>query len=338
LPIIDRNYLHINNLESAVGIISSADYSPFGVQLDGRSESVGSYRYGFQGMEKDDEIKGDGNSVNYSYRIHDPRVGRFFAVDPLSASYPHNSSYAFSENRVMDGIDLEGLEYVTVHLLHNDDGTYTELSRVNHYLIMTDADVERVHGNVDKFNKKYSAPFEAEGRGIKYVHYAVGTDGEPVQKGEPTWESKQRFKLNPFNEDSRLLRHGIWAGVGGPIIPGANKDVYPNSNRSFGFIDEIDRLGKAHDLFYDVEGYQDGDSRKNDFSPDAIAADKEFLNGVTDFIDNVKAAKKNGTEYIDPVTNKPASKEAISTAKTAKFLFTRDIRKKEKKLAKQLGN
>lgn len=59
----------------------------------------------------DNEIKGEGNSINFTYRMHDPRVGRFFARDPLATEYPWNSPYAFSENRVMDGIDLEGLEY-----------------------------------------------------------------------------------------------------------------------------------------------------------------------------------------------------------------------------------
>jgi hypothetical protein len=36
---------------------------------------------------------------------------RFLSVDPLSDKYPHNSPYAFSENRVIDGVELEGLEY-----------------------------------------------------------------------------------------------------------------------------------------------------------------------------------------------------------------------------------
>ncbi len=80
------------------------------MQLDGRTISGDSYRYGFQNQEKDDEIKGAGNSVNYKYRMHDPRVGRFFAVDPLFKEYPWNSSYAFSENRLLDGVELEGLE------------------------------------------------------------------------------------------------------------------------------------------------------------------------------------------------------------------------------------
>ncbi|MGV9004116.1 RHS repeat-associated core domain-containing protein [Flavobacterium sp.] len=69
------------------------------------------YRYGFQGQEKDDEIKGEGNSLNYTFRMHDPRVGRFFATDPLEENYSWNSPYAFSSNRVIDAIELEGLEF-----------------------------------------------------------------------------------------------------------------------------------------------------------------------------------------------------------------------------------
>ena len=67
-------------------------------------------RYGFQGQEMDNEQKGTGNSINYKFRMHDPKVGRFFSVDPLTASYPWNSPYAFSENQVIDAIELEGLE------------------------------------------------------------------------------------------------------------------------------------------------------------------------------------------------------------------------------------
>ena len=78
------------------------------------------YRYGFQGQEKDDEIKGEGNSLNYTFRMHDPRVGRFLSIDPLAKKYPHNSPYAFSENRVIDGIDLEGSEFTRYDLDIND--------------------------------------------------------------------------------------------------------------------------------------------------------------------------------------------------------------------------
>jgi RHS repeat-associated protein len=80
------------------------------VQLDGRTIQGDFYRYGFQNQEKDDEIKGVGNSVNYTFRMHDPRVGRFFAVDPLASEYPDLSPFQFSSNRVVDFVEVEGLE------------------------------------------------------------------------------------------------------------------------------------------------------------------------------------------------------------------------------------
>ena len=107
-----------------------------------------SYRYGFQNQEKDDEIKGSGNSVNYKYRMHDPRVGRFFAVDPLFKKYPHNGTYNFSENRVMDGVELEGLE---VFLLNGTD------MNTSKYMFNPDAikQFERIGGN-SKTDKGFS--------------------------------------------------------------------------------------------------------------------------------------------------------------------------------------
>ncbi len=91
-------------------LISASNYYPFGLRIDDRSMNSADYRYGFQGQEEDQET----GFVNYKYRLHNPAIGRFFAVDPLTADYPWNSPYAFSENRVIDGIELEGLEVVLI--------------------------------------------------------------------------------------------------------------------------------------------------------------------------------------------------------------------------------
>jgi RHS repeat-associated protein len=82
----------------------------FGSLVPNRHASSDSYRYGFQGQEKDDELKGEGNSLNYTFRMHDPRVGRFFTRDPLEKSYPWYTPYQFSGNKVIQFIELEGLE------------------------------------------------------------------------------------------------------------------------------------------------------------------------------------------------------------------------------------
>jgi RHS repeat-associated protein len=69
-----------------------------------------SYRYGFNGQEKDDEIKGTGNSLDFTFRVYDSRLGKFLSVDPIGKNYPHSSPYAFAENSPIQCIDLEGLE------------------------------------------------------------------------------------------------------------------------------------------------------------------------------------------------------------------------------------
>jgi RHS repeat-associated protein len=69
------------------------------------------YRFGVQGQDKDDEIHGaTGSSISFEYRMHDPRVGRFLSMDPLASHYPFYSPYSFSGNRVIDAVELEGLE------------------------------------------------------------------------------------------------------------------------------------------------------------------------------------------------------------------------------------
>jgi RHS repeat-associated protein len=93
-----------------IALKNSAFSYPFGSLKPLRYSGSNEYRFGFQGQEVDNEVKGDGNSVNYKYRIHDPRLGRFLSIDPLSKEYPWNSPYAFSENRVIDMIELEGAE------------------------------------------------------------------------------------------------------------------------------------------------------------------------------------------------------------------------------------
>ena len=90
-------------------ITNQHDYYPFGMLLPNRHESTNEYRYGFQGQEMDNEIKGEGNSLNYKYRMHDPRIGRFFAVDPLFKSFPFMSPYVFAGNDPVRFEDVHGM-------------------------------------------------------------------------------------------------------------------------------------------------------------------------------------------------------------------------------------
>ena len=80
-----------------------------------QSPNIGGYRYFFNGQEGDNEVFGEVALHAFEYRMHDARLGRFWSVDPLAAKYPWNSTYAFAENRVIDGRELEGMEVSTVN-------------------------------------------------------------------------------------------------------------------------------------------------------------------------------------------------------------------------------
>ena len=78
--------------------------------MDGRhGQEESDYRYGFQGQETDDEVKGKGNSYSYTYRMYDPRIARFFTTDKLEARYTGNSTYAFAKNNPVLFVVFMGL-------------------------------------------------------------------------------------------------------------------------------------------------------------------------------------------------------------------------------------
>lgn len=52
--------------------------------LPNRHGNSSDYRYGFQGQELDNEIKGEGNSYTTYFRQYDPRVARWLSVDPVT--------------------------------------------------------------------------------------------------------------------------------------------------------------------------------------------------------------------------------------------------------------
>jgi RHS repeat-associated protein len=91
-------------------VLSAQDYYPFGMLQPDRKWSLGSYRYGFNGKENDNEVKGEGNQQDYGMRVYDPRLGKFLSVDPLTPKYPELTPYQFSGNTPIQATDLDGAE------------------------------------------------------------------------------------------------------------------------------------------------------------------------------------------------------------------------------------
>ena len=104
-----------------VPIRNIADYSPFGVQLDGRTIQGDFYRQGFNGMEKDDEVKGGGNNYTTEFRQYDSRVGRWLSLDPLMSNFPYSSPFVSFDNNPIVFTDPYGLNSVNSNGNGDDD-------------------------------------------------------------------------------------------------------------------------------------------------------------------------------------------------------------------------
>lgn len=89
-------------------LLAATDYYAFGSPMPGRQYNNGNYRYGFNGKEKDDEVKGSGNSIDFGARIYDPRLGRFLSVDPDAQKYPYASPYNYAANCPIRLVDING--------------------------------------------------------------------------------------------------------------------------------------------------------------------------------------------------------------------------------------
>ena len=109
LKILDENHFYPfglrHNKTSSLAIIT-----PNFVDVIVAPTTNQPFDYRFQSQELQEEH--DLNWYAYRYRNYDPAIGRFFNVDPLSESFAYNGVYNFSENRVVDAFELEGLESV----------------------------------------------------------------------------------------------------------------------------------------------------------------------------------------------------------------------------------
>lgn len=106
----DMKIIHQKN-NNVLQVTQSNDYYPFGLTFNSYQQEVSHVnKYQFQGQELQTDF--DLGWSQFKWRNSDPAIGRFFNVDPLSEKYYYNSTYAFSENRLVDGVELEGLEFV----------------------------------------------------------------------------------------------------------------------------------------------------------------------------------------------------------------------------------
>ncbi len=86
-------------------VLTANDYYPFGMVQQNRNYSNGtSYRYGFNGQEKETEI----TDLDFGNRVYDPRTARWLSIDARAGDNPDLSPYVFTGNNPIIYVDVDG--------------------------------------------------------------------------------------------------------------------------------------------------------------------------------------------------------------------------------------
>jgi RHS repeat-associated protein len=250
----------------SLDVRSWGDYYAFGMPMPGRTYNAQEYRFGFQGQEKDNEWTGtEGSHLAFKYRIHDARIGRFLSVDPLTAKYPHNSPYAFQENKLGLGVELEGAELMPLMAYF----TYKQIkSKIDNAEIVmflnADASVKLGVGVGGSAGKEYGIAYDKYGytfysgghfMGAKMNKYenegnVFGGLGSATAGGYVDWKAstfeesitntEKIFTLNfsPVVGVAMQTRHGVF-GLRGSLVPEVGFNTVNSQNiESYSFTSE----------------------------------------------------------------------------------------------------
>jgi muramidase (phage lysozyme) len=106
-------------------------------------------------------------------------LGRFFAIDPLAKKYPHNGPYNFSENRVIDSGELEGLEsfYAADGTFLGQVGESTKVMVLNAKTIEYQGGMKSVQGNLKQIHNAITNPEVQkvhQEAGLKHLNWYIG--------------------------------------------------------------------------------------------------------------------------------------------------------------------
>ena len=168
------------------------------------------YRFAFNGQEKDDEVFGDRNSIEFKFRIYEPRLGRFSSLDPLSNSFPWNSPYSFAENRVIDGNDLEGKEWERKIAYDIASCTFdvelnVKLQVINFSKVTSDFEAIGIMGAMQKQVGTTFTQMDKD-RGI---NYSTSLEYEFINEGSIMFEKPSPFLFQLKDVNSFINKDGL---------------------------------------------------------------------------------------------------------------------------------
>ncbi|MGB3452684.1 MAG: hypothetical protein WBA59_02520, partial [Moheibacter sp.] len=116
------------------------------------------FKYKFQSQERQDELGLNWDS--FKWRNYDYAIGRFFNIDPLAEQYSYQSPYNFAENRVVDGRELEGLEWKSIK---NEETGTTNLQLTIQLYNASSLNEKQLNESIDTMKAQFSESFSGDG-------------------------------------------------------------------------------------------------------------------------------------------------------------------------------
>ncbi len=193
-------------------VLSAQDYYPGGMLMPGRKFSNGSsYKYGFAGKEKDDELKGEGNSYDFGARIYDPRISRWLSVDPLQAKYPDETPYLYTGGNPIYFADPDGKDRIDYYKIITNKGT-VQIKVVTEHAFKAEAQ-SNYGGLPDLVKFNYNVYHTIDLRGAK----PSITKSEVTDYSSGIWDIGlgEYAQIKLTGKDDGLLIHGPQAVIYG---------------------------------------------------------------------------------------------------------------------------
>jgi RHS repeat-associated protein len=193
-------------------VLSTTDYDPFGAPSPGRFEETQPYRFGFNGYERDDDLKGAGNSYYTHERLFDPRLGRWLSPDPVQLA--HSSPYAgFSNNPLRFGDPRGQMDWDSFKdTMENVAITTRDIGRDAAYVFSGAAVADAVAENLVKakgaYDKGDTSEAIAHAIGIQDAIESLAQKDLDWQEGGATVEDRVRMgigEVSGMNDVARAI-------------------------------------------------------------------------------------------------------------------------------------
>jgi len=129
--------IQVNATREPAKAVQTEDYDAWGLSFGSPTVSSAvvenlKSKYLYNGKEQIQDL--NLGLYEYGFRWYDAQTAKFVQVDPLADEYSYKSTYDYAENRPINGIDLDGLEYLNsneARIILNGGNVLVNLKNMN---------------------------------------------------------------------------------------------------------------------------------------------------------------------------------------------------------------